>query len=72
MLGRGRIAVGADPPAAPEDEGTPGAPGALWCEVPYAWVNRYPVESAESDLDLRAFFPGAHVVVIGREAAAAG
>jgi len=32
-------------------------------EHAFAWVNRYAVESYEADLDLGAFFPGAHPIV---------
>jgi hypothetical protein len=32
-------------------------------EIPLAWVNRYVVEHVESDLELGAYYPGAHSVV---------
>jgi len=38
-------------------------------EHPFAWVNRYAVESVEADLDLAVFFPGA-LSVIGHGASA--
>jgi len=49
LLGSARVSLAVDPAA-----------GGV--EHPFAWVNRYTVESVEADLDLGVFFPGARSV----------
>ena len=39
-------------------------------EHPFAWVNRYAVETYEADIDLGAFFPGARPVIAPSPSAA--
>ncbi len=50
LLGSARVSLAGDPAA-----GT--------AHHPFAWVNRYTVESVQADLDLGVFFPGARSVV---------
>jgi hypothetical protein len=38
-------------------------PGGGSIDIPLAWVNRYVVETVESDLDLGTYYPGARCVV---------
>ena len=57
LLARVRIGLTGDPPEV----------GPIR-ELPYAWVNRYAAERAESDIELSRFFPGAGVAVMAWEA----